>query len=283
MKTNTLYTFLQVLFVGSLLSLSGPATAWSDLPEVDQLLQEVEQSWSQLQSYSARFEQINSYLPEDQPTAYLGQLWLKRPNRVRLDYKQIEFDDLAASKAQILQKDITESQIQPAQEGENPTEANPFDKKDQDLAAGMSEDADEMIYSEDINYIYRYDRLENTVTKLRMRQDSLPLFLALLVGEDVFQIDRFKKQYQVDSLSEDVWQGTKCYRVTVVSKDPKDPTKRILWLNQDNYLPIRTQTLSPRMEIEVFFREFDVNPEIDPEILRGQVPSDVKFIDLTEE
>ena len=267
----------------SVLFLTNSCTAFAEAPEVDQLLKEIETNWSALQSYRAHFEQINSYLPEDQPTAYLGQLWLKRPSRVRLDYRHIRFDDLAASKTRIFEKNITESGIQAADDSQDAPPEDPFAQQNDGLAAGMAEDADEMIYSEDINYIFRYNRLDNTVTKMRMQQDSLPLFLAFLVGENAFEIDRFKKQYKVSSLSETVWQETPCYRFTVVSKNENDPAKRIFWIDKESYLPIRTQTISPHQEIEVYFRDYEVNPEISPEILQGQVPSDVKVIDLTEE
>lgn len=249
-------------------------------PTQDEILEKLEESWQHLDSYWARFEQINMYSAEEPPQTYIGQLWLQRPNRVRLDYRIVEMDDITGT-GPIKEQDITELNLEAATGGLSAPAPKPTPRGK--LAAGMEEDVDEMIYSDDINLIYRYDRQDNTLTIMPMQPDSLPLFLAFLVNEQRFRIDRFKKRFTVDSITETHWQGVDTYRLIVSSKDPQDRTRREFWLDKETFLPIRTSTRIGQEQVEVFFKQYKPNADIPADILMGQVPADVKVIDLTSE
>jgi len=244
------------------------------------LLQNIEKSWSELETYVARFEQMNTYSPEEKPVNYVGRLWLQRPSRIRLDYTLVKLEDGPESK--IVEKDIAEPQLEAATDSET-SDDSPGNSNTDNLIAGMDKDVDEMIFSNDIDRLYRYDRMENTLTIMQMRQESLPLFLALIVSEKKFQADRFKKRFQVESITGALWQGVPCWRAIVVPKDPQDKARREFWLDKETFLPIRTRTSVGTQQIDVFFKEFKVNSVIPPEILLGQVPSDVRVVDLTGE
>ncbi len=261
-----------------LLTTIWPTMSRSDVPTEEQLLAQIEKSWAQLDSYWATFEQINKYNPEEPPATYVGQLWLKRPNRVRLDYTVIRLDKLTGGSS-IVEQDIADPSIVAATRniGNQPSS----EATGSNLAVGMEENVDEMIYSDDIKYLYRYDRVENTLTIMPMQEESLPLFLAFLVNEQRFRADRFKKRYQLESIAEEVWQGIDCYSISVLGKDPQDRVRREFWLDKSSLLPVRTRTSVDTEQIEVFFKDYKPNLSIEPEILQGQVPSDVKVIDLT--
>lgn len=278
-KISRIRTKVYFFVLALLLAMLLPAPSHSDVPTEEQLLAQIEKSWAQLDSYWATFEQISKYSPEEPPATYIGQLWLRRPNRVRLDYTVVRLDNLTGS-GTIVEQDIADPSIQPATR-DIPGISSSDSASDRTLAVGMEENVDEMIYSDDIKYLYRYDRVENTLTIMHMQEESLPLFLAFLVNEQRFRADRFRRRYQLETIAEEVWQGIDCYSISVISKDPQDRVRREFWLDKSNYLPVRTRTSVDTEQIEVFFKDFKANLDIQSEILQGQVPADVKVIDLT--
>jgi len=140
------------------------------------------------------------------------------------------------------------------------------------------------LFTEDGEYLYEYDRKEDTIARDTIEGlDALP-FLKAVAGLEGFDVERFNREFYIDSdvLEEEI----DSVPVYVLVAKPRPGYEEVhqpftLWVGIDDALPRKMRIQLPQETIEVTLSDYVVNAPIPPDRFRVDVPMAAQVIDRT--
>lgn len=232
------------------IALAGPLSAIAP----STVLKRMEERWGQLTRFQADLEQSVQSESRDQERRYWGALYVLRGEMLRLDYQlQLPGGPRAAT-----------------------------DVSAWVHSASFSPDH---IYLADRDYLVHFDRPSRVVTKQYLAEAALPPIVQALGGARELRADEFRDNYYIKPVEEGALDGQPTYllRFTPKGQERESLVHYDLWLNAENYLPVRLRVSSVEEIVEIDFRRVRTEEPLPANIFDVRPPPDSQLIDQTLE
>jgi outer membrane lipoprotein-sorting protein len=217
------------------------------------VLQRIAASWNSSRTLQVDLWQLVERPDWEESSLYAGSLSVARDEKMRLDFSP-------------LPQEATSSLPEAAVEYLHSASFVPED-----------------IYLADGRYLMHWDRQEWTVKKQYLRDSEIPEILQALGGMEQFREEEFREDYDLRPVEEETVRNIDTYRLSFRPKSYKSSAliHYLLWVDREQYLPVRLEMRSREELIRVEFLNPRVNAPLPENIFDVQVPADARFVDRT--
>jgi outer membrane lipoprotein-sorting protein len=134
------------------------------------------------------------------------------------------------------------------------------------------------------DFMYEYDREENTITRDTIEGISALPFLKAVAGLEGFTAERFNQEFYIKSpLPEEEIDSVPVYVLDVKPRSGYEEVRNpfTLWVGTEDALPRKIVLYLPQETVEVVISDYLLNEPIPPQWFDVDVPRDAEVIDRT--
>jgi outer membrane lipoprotein-sorting protein len=210
------------------------------------VLKKMEKEWNGVDTLRADVKQVYYDERDVEAQVYYGRIAVRRPRALRFDFGRSATAEVAFS---------------------SPESSYEF-----------------TVWTKTGDYMYEYDREENTLTRDTIEGINALPFLKAVAGLEGFEVERFNKEFYIKSDVEEV--EIDSVPVYVLRVKPRPDWEGIhhsfdLWVGTEDALPRKIRLYLAQETVEVVISDYVLNDPIPMEWFDVEVPPGVQIIDRT--
>jgi outer membrane lipoprotein-sorting protein len=236
---------LKVIALALFAALLAPGPAASAIHPTT-VLKKMEKEWNQVDTLRADVKQVYYDDLGQEDEVYYGRIAVSRPRQLRFDFGRSATAEVAFS---------------------SPEAGYEF-----------------TVFTETGDYMFEYDREENTLTRDTIEGISALPFLKAVAGLEGFTVERFNQEFYVKSpLPEEEIDSVPVYVLNVKPRSGYEGVRNpfTLWVGTEDALPRKIVLYLPQETVEVELSDYVLNQPIPPQWFHVNVPANAQIIDRT--
>jgi len=211
------------------------------------VLKKMEKEWNAVNTLRADVKQVYLDSAGNEDQVYYGRIAVSRPRQLRFDFGRSATAEVAFS---------------------SPEAGYEF-----------------TVWTRTGDYMFEYDREENTLTRDTIEGISALPFLKAVAGLEGFTVERFNQEFYVESpVPEEEIDSVPVYVLRVQPRAGYEKVRNpfTLWVGTEDALPRKIMLYLPQETVEVSISDYVLNEPIPPQWFDVDVPWNAQVIDRTK-